>query len=196
MPKNSPTFLTLPIEIRLRVYDLLLVSGSDQKESPFEVVETPYLQHILVGHNFPLEPGILQTCKQIHHEANIILYSQNIFSIGDSEVMFGFIGRVGPANVKLMKSISVWVPPRPSPAQWLELATFLAKEATGLRYIEITWPSSCASPSFLLRAVKGGFLHNNPDFERFKGWTTSPLRCPTQRTGLRFWSAENGDTGP
>ena len=172
MANNSAAFLTLPAEIRLRVYDLLLVSRSDSKEFHPGLVETPYLQRILVGYKFPpkyTEPGILQTCRQIYHEASKILYSQNIFSIDNPVVALGFIGLVGLANVKLMKALSLWVTPEAELAPWLELLSLLAKEATGLRYIEITWVSFCESPSSLLRGAKERGLGDNLDFVRALG---------------------------
>ena len=71
---NKVTFLTLPVEIRLQIYDLLLVSRNSvtgEKRS-LPMFKDP-------GDEPRLHPAILQTCKQVHHEANSIVWSQNTF---------------------------------------------------------------------------------------------------------------------
>ena len=169
---NSTTFLTLPAEIRLRVYDFLLVSRSDQIEFPFRGAGGPYLQCIAINY-IPvpkyIEPGIAQTCKQIHHESNTILYSQNVFLSEAPDMMLAFLRRVGLANVKLIKSLRLWVSHRAKLAPWLQLLTLLAKDATGLRYVEIVWSAAPDDPlSLPQRAIDRG-LGDNLDFVRALG---------------------------
>ena len=74
---NKVTLLTLPAEIRLRIYDQLLVSRFDRMQNPsWAVGNTDQKLVLLHMAQFPqyrtMEPGILQTCKQIYHEANSI----------------------------------------------------------------------------------------------------------------------------
>ena len=71
-------FFILPTEIRLRIYDLLLVSRSSRQVSPsWSVGETD--QKIVLffvprmPENRTMEIAILRTCKKIYHEANPIL---------------------------------------------------------------------------------------------------------------------------
>src|ERR1700722_19741237 len=114
---NKATFLTLPVEIRLQIYNLLLVSRFDRMENPLwafgntdqkpvqlYITQAPQyitLEGILRTYRI-MELGILRTCKQIHHEANPILYSQNIFAISKPEQIFRFIAQVGLVNFKLV----------------------------------------------------------------------------------------------
>jgi hypothetical protein len=104
---NNATFLTLPVEIRLRVYDLLLVSRFDCTQNPSWAVRNTYQKLVLLYmiqalQYRTMEPGILRTCKQVYHEANTILYSQNVFAISEPEQMFRFVVQVGLVNVKLV----------------------------------------------------------------------------------------------
>jgi hypothetical protein len=76
-----------------------------------------------------MEPGILQTCKQIYHAANTMLHSQNIFTIGEPGQMFRFIKQIGLVNINLVKTLHIWVPWMANLAPWLQLLLVLAKEA-------------------------------------------------------------------
>ncbi|KAH8663981.1 hypothetical protein BX600DRAFT_436556 [Xylariales sp. PMI_506] len=58
----KPTFLTLPVELRLEIYDLLLT------------VQAPDLSCIS-----PVHPQILSVCHQTHEEALPFLYRGNMF---------------------------------------------------------------------------------------------------------------------
>ena len=151
---NKTTFLTLPVEIRLQIYDLLLVSRLDRMETPVWAFEntdqkpvqlyiTQLPQYITVDcilRTFRLmELGILRTCKQIYHEANPILYSQNIFAISEPEQIFRFIVQVGLVNFKLVRTLHIWVPWKAKLAPWLQLLHILAEEASGLRSIDLGW---------------------------------------------------------
>ena len=78
------TLLTLPFEIRLQIYELLLVNWVDRVKYPLWAVRNTYQRKVSL-HDIPtpqgmtMKPSILQTCKQIYHEANGILYSRNTF---------------------------------------------------------------------------------------------------------------------
>jgi hypothetical protein len=66
---NKVALLTLPVEIRLRIYDLLLVSRFDRKENPSWAVgntdQKLILLHMGQFRDYrTMEPGILQTCRQ------------------------------------------------------------------------------------------------------------------------------------
>ena len=76
-----------------------------------------------------MEPGILQTCKQIYHEVNTMLYSQNIFTISEPGQMFQFIKQIGLININLVKTLRIRVPRMANLAACLQLLHVLAKEA-------------------------------------------------------------------
>jgi hypothetical protein len=135
--------LSLPVEIRLQIYNLLLVSRVDAVRKP--LVDT-YQQKIILypmvhRFSFRIDPSILRTCKQVYHEANPILYSQNIFQMKFRDDMFRFIGRVGPVNLKLIRKLEIevyWASTN-ALSSWLDLLHVLAEEAGGLRYIKLTY---------------------------------------------------------
>jgi hypothetical protein len=64
----SLNFLSLPVELRLKIYRFLLVIArpSPGPESQALSVDRPH-------------PAILRACKQIHGEATPVLYGENIF---------------------------------------------------------------------------------------------------------------------
>ncbi|KAI9862275.1 MAG: hypothetical protein M1813_004750 [Trichoglossum hirsutum] len=75
--KHKVTLLTLPVEIRIQMYDLLLVSWFDRWQDPWWAVRKTHQKMILLHMDRDpqyrtMEPGILQTCKQIYHEANLL----------------------------------------------------------------------------------------------------------------------------
>jgi hypothetical protein len=141
---NKVTLLTLPVEIRLQIYDELLVSRFDRTENPSWAVgntdQKLVLLHMIQAPQYrTMEPGILQTCKQVYNEANSMLYSQNVFAISEPEQMFRLIARIGLVNFKLMKELHIWVPWMAELSPWLQLLHVLAEEASGLRYVKLGW---------------------------------------------------------
>jgi hypothetical protein len=171
---NKATLLTLPAEIRLRIYDRLLVSRFDPEQNPSWAVENSdqkmvMLDMVRAPQYRTMEPGILQTCKQIYHEANSILYSQNIFHISEPEQMFRLIEQIGLMNVKFVKSLYVWVPWNAELSPWLSLLYILAEEVNGLRYIELGWGVNCEFPWELERGVEERGLGDSLHFVRALG---------------------------
>ncbi|KAF7887003.1 uncharacterized protein EAF02_003650 [Botrytis sinoallii] len=87
---TSPFMRKLPIELRLKIYKLLLVNPKlSETESIGKAVE--YGKSV----KFELTPAILSTCKAIHSEAEPILYGSNTFII---ECIGGY-GPVGSLHV-------------------------------------------------------------------------------------------------
>ena len=105
-------------------------------------------------------------CKQIHHEANPILYSQNVFVISEPEQIFRFIVQVGLVNFKLVKTLHIWVPWKAKLAPWLQLLYILAEEASGLRSIDLRWGANCDFRWPLERGAKERGLGDSLDFVR------------------------------
>jgi len=171
---NKVTLLTLPVEIRLRIYDLLLVSRFDRTMNPSWAVGNTYQKEILLHMGQfrqyrTMEPGILQTCKQIYHEANPVLYSQNVFAISEPEQMFRLIVQIGLVNLKLVKTLHIWVPWMAELFPWLQLLYILAEEASGLRCIELGWGADSEFPQQLRRGARERGLGDNLEFVRALG---------------------------
>lgn len=141
---NKTNFLTLPVEIRLQIYDILLISRYDRKQNPSWAVGNTNQKLIMVGvpqdpRYRTIEPGILRTCKQIYHEANSTLYSQNKFAIANPKEMIGLVAQFGLVNLKLIRNLRIWVEWYRNLSPWLQLFHILADEASGLRCIELVW---------------------------------------------------------
>lgn len=141
---NKLTLLTLPTEIRLQIYGELLVGRYHWIHDASWAVETTdhkkVLLHMIQALQYDtMEPDILRTCKQIYHEANSRLYSQNVFSFIEPERMLGLIAQIGWENLKLVKSIDFWVPFSAELSSWLQLLHILAENSSGLRRIDLGW---------------------------------------------------------
>lgn len=156
--QRNLTLLALPAEIRIKIYDLLLVSRFDRKENPFWAVGKTCQKKICLQE--PRAPGyrtmgpqILQTCKQIYYEANSILYSRNVFNFNAPEQMFSFVTQIGPANIEFVRSLDFWVQADAEISPWLRLLNTLTQKATGLKFIELAW---CAERNFGWQIGSGG----------------------------------------
>jgi hypothetical protein len=104
---NKASFLTLPVEIRLLIYDLLLIARSwDQPLEPgrrWTSLDGRQKYSLITS----IGTGILQTCRQIYHEANPIFYSKNSFLFYDPVKALRFIEQIGPVNLKLIKELDI-----------------------------------------------------------------------------------------
>jgi hypothetical protein len=78
---SFPHFMELPSELRLSVYELLLVDTTevDQLEQPYKVAWNSIIDSRRFNDN-TLHPAVLRASKRIYSEAMSILYTQNEFS--------------------------------------------------------------------------------------------------------------------
>lgn len=89
-PAQNSLFLNLPLELRLQIYDLLLVSRIIDGKAPFESMAKDYQRPVLLTSGFAwiwdpsIFPAILQSCQKIYNEALPVLYGNNIFEFDDS----------------------------------------------------------------------------------------------------------------
>lgn len=165
------TLLALPAELRLRIYELLLVSWFDPAQNPSWAVgktcQKKVSLHMIRAPQYrTMEPAILQTCKQIYQEAISILYSRNVFYVTSPEEMFSLMAQIGPTNVKYIRSLEIWVPYRSEILPWLRLLNTLSGKATGLRFLEIAWGAECTFPWQLVRGAEERGLGDNILFVR------------------------------
>ncbi|XXG99515.1 hypothetical protein Hte_005854 [Hypoxylon texense] len=142
--KQKSLLLNLPAEIRLKIYDLLLVSRFNRWDNPSWSVGNTYqkliLLHFIQDRQYrTMEPAILQTCKQVYFEAVPILYSRNVFRFNDPDLMLRLMVQIGHTNTKLIRSLSIYVPPNADKGSWLDLLHVLPKAATGLRSVVLRW---------------------------------------------------------
>lgn len=140
---SKVTLLTLPPEIRLKIYDHLLVNYCYEES---EIICTRYERpRIYIHGDTRIELGILQTCKQIYQEATSIFYSQNRFYFPDPHHLLQFVACIGLVKLKLVKEVHFQVD-RHKSSQLRQLLDILigdvnvsADEANGLQVTRHTW---------------------------------------------------------
>ena len=104
---NKASFLKLPVEIRFLIYDLLEVGMMDP--GSYTRMCRPGTMWWEGLFKPDMEVGILQTCRQIYHETNPILYSKNEFMFEDPEKALRFIEQIGPVNLRLIKYLYIFM---------------------------------------------------------------------------------------
>ena len=162
-------FMSLPPEVRLRIYEDLLVCKSHI---------TPVFHHLL-GFNIqgfsptllnsiqqtmeyrprarqPITLSVLRTCKQIHTEGSPIFYSKNEIVVDEPEPIIRWFALIGRMNVRHLRRIRIFVGavqcfentcPQHSACvgqSWYKLLDELARNAAGLRHIYIYWSFKCS----------------------------------------------------
>jgi hypothetical protein len=128
------SFLALPIEIRLQIYDILLISRTDNQKQA--IIFTSYRwAHF----------EILQTCRQIYDEGNSILYSQNEFRFYYVDSKLEFIQQIGPVNFGSIRSLHIRVDNISKQSAFLGHFNILAEEENGVRVMEYTGNSGRVS---------------------------------------------------
>ncbi|KAI0105692.1 hypothetical protein GGR51DRAFT_548941 [Nemania sp. FL0031] len=142
--KQRSLLFGLPVEIRLEIYDWLLVSRFNRLKNLPEVVGNNHQKMILLSdpkdHRYrTIGLAILQTCKQIYREAVPILYSRNVFQFLDPDLMLRLMDQIGPTNTKLIRSLDIIVPPNADKDSWLNLFYILPKATTGLKSVVVKW---------------------------------------------------------
>jgi hypothetical protein len=134
---SSATLLTIPVEIRLLVYEYLLLSRD--RWAGFKVIETSLSKRIPCEPR-SLHPAILLTCKQIYNEASSILYSENEWYIGKPPPYLKIFDHIGPNHMKQIKTVRILVEtddPTIRSGMWIAFLNALSREATGLRNLHL-----------------------------------------------------------
>ncbi|KAL4916308.1 hypothetical protein BDW62DRAFT_186503 [Aspergillus aurantiobrunneus] len=158
--KSPICFFTLPPEIRIMIYNLLLLSQANSETVQSEIIGKTGQKRVCLDQRRPkpepqsLHPAVLRTCKQIYHEAISTLYAGNVFTASRPSLTLAFIKKIGATNTRLIKSLEIWVPcicRDVSP--WIALLRMLAKKAQGLRYLEIAWSTGYYFPHSLLMGL-------------------------------------------
>jgi hypothetical protein len=142
--KQKSVLLDLPVEIRLEIYDLLLVSRFNRWDNPSWSVGNTHqkliLLHFIQARQYrTMDPALLQSCKQIYLEAVPILYSRNVFRFDDPDLMLRLMVQIGQTNTKLIQSLDIYVPPNADKGSWLNLLHVLPKATTGLKSVAVSW---------------------------------------------------------
>ncbi|TGO44466.1 hypothetical protein BCON_0514g00050 [Botryotinia convoluta] len=152
-------FLDLTIEIRLKIYEELLVAPE-----PLSLIFTSSpgdpAQLIAVREDSDcLSPQLLRVSKQIHHEATPLLYSNNQFHLSRLHQEFGdrlipsnegvvkFLTQMGNYNASLIRHLGIYFPltrndPDPDPVKNQAL-DFIHDKCISLTTVRILLWNSC-----------------------------------------------------
>ena len=99
-PSSRLEFLSLPLELRLRIYQYALVrkpQAVPHREPSFE---------------HPATPTILRTYKYIYEEASPVpLSRENTFLVYKPERILNWLIKIGRANTKLLRHICIFGDP-------------------------------------------------------------------------------------
>lgn len=106
-------FLRLPLEVRERIYDFLLI----------------HTRSILVDHqwtrvqrNSPKDNNIIRTCKQIMEECSNFLYKKNIFATVIRRRTGMSINRsINPRYLRYIRNVIIWFPQTSCTGEFQEL---------------------------------------------------------------------------
>ncbi|KAI4251259.1 MAG: hypothetical protein LQ352_004955 [Teloschistes flavicans] len=146
-PSTSPSpfhFLTLPAELRNKIYALLLIQTTPI--TPNLACEPGSDLDHLVKHPSIGLPNILMTCKQVNSEAAPFLYSRNIFLIGYAKPLESsskvdwqpsadvWLSMIGSHYAALVHDMIISIPPAELTTLRLE-STFALRQ--GLRRIRV-----------------------------------------------------------
>ena len=141
---SKDDFLSLPPEVRLRIYEYLLVCKSHVTPI-YRPRERP-----------PITISVLRTCKQIYTEASPVFYSKNEIVVAEPEMIIRWLALIGRINVRHLRTIRIFVgaadyggdfSSRDSTCVdrlWYKLLDVLARDAAGLRHIYIYWSFDCS----------------------------------------------------
>lgn len=139
------SFLTLPVELRLRIYDYVLISRCESTLNP-SLMDGDKKMIMVDGRmngkptwsNTSISPALLQTCKTIYLEASPVMYAENTFLVQDPQNTVAFLQQIGSTQARDLESLKLWVGSGPS-GPWVELLDQLAQNATGLRKLVIVF---------------------------------------------------------
>src|SRR5882762_3499104 len=95
-------FLSLPGELRNRIYELLVLH-----QEPINISEYLSLPGELRNRIYKLTPGLLRTSKTVHREASSLLYSQNRFDFTEVSLKMAasFLEKIGRINANSIRHI-------------------------------------------------------------------------------------------
>ncbi|KAL8905563.1 MAG: hypothetical protein Q9207_002553 [Kuettlingeria erythrocarpa] len=110
MAQKQSTFLSLPGELRNRIYDLLLLYVPRSRGGDPNYID-PYTSGSshdapVLSYRIRLHPAIIATCKSIMSEALPTLYAGNTFGLWATRATY-FTGMIGSQNAGLLRDVSI-----------------------------------------------------------------------------------------
>ena len=136
LPQSSSLF-SLPTEIRLEIYSMILPNLDRQTEivplnrdSARVITSVGYAK---TGPRDTTKPNLLRTCWAVNEEAMGMLYSYTTFKFASSKVMYLFLRSIGKAGRRLVKAVDVHCGGREDAIAFALLATCDKLQAITIR---------------------------------------------------------------
>ena len=158
MPLLPPSnFFRLPLEIRLEIYKLLLVSrispgdnqalrwGFHKKLRDCNPISHQFHCRPLSPYN--VHPAILATCRCINQEATPYLYGSNTFLFSTVHAVRRWLHDIGPSNAETLKDLTT----HHFPFVDVEAIEYIFQSAPSLNGLHIVPPSKYSSPIHVQR---------------------------------------------
>lgn len=161
---SSIGFLSLPIEIRNKIYELALIE-------PNSLWISPYHTHRTMG-----VPPLLRTCKTIGYEASPIFYGANTFIADQVEYFMQWLGTLSRVNIVYLRDLEIPIvrTSRSDHSQWLWIRALEAlRMAKGLRHLFISWNDEHGGDLYFRNALAGlrglkGLVIDCPNYRQRK----------------------------
>lgn len=161
---SSIGFLSLPIEIRNKIYELALIE-------PNSLWISPYHTHRTMG-----VPPLLKTCKTIGYEASPIFYGANTFIADQVEYFMQWLGTLSRVNIVYLRDLEIPIvrTSRSDHSQWLWIRALEAlRMAKGLRHLFISWNDEHGGDLYFRNALAGlrglkGLVIDCPNYRQRK----------------------------
>lgn len=161
---SSVGFLSLPIEIRNKIYESVLVEPNSLWISPYHTHRTMSI------------PPLLITCKTINYEASPIFYGANSFIADHVEYFLQWLKTLGRVNITYLRDLEMHIGRsfRPDQSQWLWIRALEdLRMARGLRHLYISWNDALGGDLYFKNALAGlrglkGLVIDCPNYRRRK----------------------------
>lgn len=161
---SSVGFLSLPLEIRNKIYELALIEPNSLWISPYHTHRTMSV------------PALLRTCKTIGFEASPIFYGANSFIADQVEYFMQWLGTLRRANIVYLRDLEIPIvrTSRPDHSHWLWIRVLeTLRMAKGLRHLYISWNDEHGGDLYLRNALEGlrglkGLVIDCPNYRQRK----------------------------
>ncbi|KAK4494755.1 hypothetical protein PRZ48_014111 [Zasmidium cellare] len=115
---QTSRLLTLPPELRNKIYTLVLVQGAPIQISERSTKPSLAARGATAHYTRLLEPPFLLTCRQIRHEALPIFYGENVFFTAIKDALPPWLLAIGPEKARMVRHIRGFRPSRYFDYEW------------------------------------------------------------------------------